>query len=106
MEKDVFVENIIKYCAERGVKPTVACRESGAGMRFFQNLKNGSIPSVEKTAMLAAYLGVTINDLVGIESQDHLASPALTAEELQTVLAYRRAAPELQAAVRRVLGMD
>ena len=107
MDKEIFVQNIKKYCTQRGIKPTVACRESGVGTSFINNIEaRGQVPSIEKVYMLATYLGVTINDLVGMESQDHLASPALTAEELQTVLAYRRAAPELQAAVRRVLGMD
>ena len=31
MDKTVFVQNIKKYCAVKGVKPTVACRESGLG---------------------------------------------------------------------------
>lgn len=65
MNKEVFVQNIEKYCAALGVKPTVACRESGAGVGLLQNLKRGSMPSIDKIATLATYLGVTLNDLVG-----------------------------------------
>ncbi len=92
MEKEIFVQNIIKYCAERGVKPTVACRESGAGIRFFQNLKNGSMPSIEKTAMLATYLGVTINDLVGEDVITSSRGP----DQLYLVRRYNSFPPEVQ----------
>lgn len=68
MDKDLFVQNIKKYCEQRGVKPTVACRESGVGASFISKIEGrGSIPSVEKVYMLASYLGVTINDLVGAD---------------------------------------
>lgn len=96
MEKEIFVQNIIKYCAERGVKPTVACRESGAGMRFFQNLKNGSMPSVEKTAMLASYLGVTINDLVG----EDIITSSRGPDQPYLVRQYNRLSKEAQMEVR------
>jgi len=61
-----FVQNIKKYCSIKGVKPTVACRESGVGTSFINNIeKRGSMPSIEKVQMLAEYLGVTTSDLLG-----------------------------------------
>lgn len=66
MDKVLFVENVKKLCAIRGIKPTVACRESGAGRSLLTNLEqNGSLPSVEKVQMLAQYLGVTTSELLG-----------------------------------------
>lgn len=66
MDKEKFVQNIKAYCALRGVKPTVACRESGAGRSFLTSLTiNGSIPSVEKVQLLAQYLGITTSELIG-----------------------------------------
>ena len=63
-----FVQNIKIYCEARGVKPTVACRESGVGTSFINNLEvRGSIPSVEKVQLLAQYLGVTTSQLLGEE---------------------------------------
>ena len=41
LDKTLFVENVKKLCAIRGIKPTVACR------------------------MLAQYLGVTTSELLG-----------------------------------------
>lgn len=66
MNTELFVQNIKRYCALRGVKPTVACRESGAGTNLINMLeRRGSIPSVEKVQLLAQYLGVTVGELLG-----------------------------------------
>ena len=66
MDKEKFVQNIKKYCAIKGIRPTVACRESGVGTSFINNIEGrGQTPSVEKVQQLAAYLGVTTSDLLG-----------------------------------------
>lgn len=65
MDAQVFVQNI-KYCCNlKGIKPTVACRESGVGSSFINNLERGQTPSVAKVQMLADYLGVTTSELLG-----------------------------------------
>lgn len=77
MDRAIFVENIKKYCAQRGVKPTVACRESGAGADLINQMeRRGSIPSVERVQQLAAYLGVTTSELLGEVLPSDTASPA------------------------------
>ena len=65
MDRQLFVQNIKLYCQLRGIKPTVACRESGAGPNLVNNIEAGSIPSVEKVQLLAQYLGVTTSELLG-----------------------------------------
>lgn len=68
MDKDAFVENVKRYCALRKVKPTVACRESGAGVNFINKITTQrSIPSVERVQLLAQYLGVSTSELLGEE---------------------------------------
>lgn len=70
MDKSIFVQNIKRACELKGVKPTVACRESGVGTSFINNIEvRGQIPSVEKVQMLAAYLGVTTSELLGEEKE-------------------------------------
>lgn len=70
MDKQILVQNIKKYCAIRGVKPTIACTESGAGKDIINQLeKRGSIPSVERVQLLAQYLGVTTSELLGEEKK-------------------------------------
>lgn len=65
MDKDFFVQNIKAYCALKGVKPTVACRESGVGTSFITDVNKGKKPSVVKVQMLAQYLGCTVSELIG-----------------------------------------
>ncbi len=93
MNKEIFVQNIKKYCAKRGVKPTVACRESGVGSSFINNIEaRGQVPSIEKVYMLATYLGITINDLVGYDIIAESRGP----EQPYLVRRYNSFPPEIQ----------
>lgn len=66
MNIDIFVQNVKERCARKGVKPTVACAESGAGKDMLTNAaKRGIVPSVAKVHLLAQYLGCTVSDLLG-----------------------------------------
>lgn len=61
-----IVENIQHLCNKRGITPTVAGKESGAGKELVTNMKRkGTMPSVEKIRLLANYLGVTTSELLG-----------------------------------------
>ncbi|HJB81107.1 MAG TPA: XRE family transcriptional regulator [Candidatus Flavonifractor intestinigallinarum] len=61
-----IVENIQYYCDKKGVTPTVAGKESGAGKELVTNMKRkGTMPSVEKIRLFANYLGVTTSELLG-----------------------------------------
>ena len=68
MDLEILVQNIKRLCALRGVKPTVACRESGVGTSFVNDIERGRIPSVEKIQLLAQYLGVSTCELLGEEA--------------------------------------
>lgn len=63
------MQTVKKYCKLKGVKPTVACRESGVGTSFINNIEKGSEPSVGKVQQLAEYLGVTTSELLGEEKE-------------------------------------
>lgn len=77
MNKELFVQNIKQICAIRGIKPTVACRESGAGANLINKMESrGSIPSVEKVQLLAQYLGVTVSELLGEDASETAQGPA------------------------------
>lgn len=65
MDRELFVQNIERYCAQKGVKPTNACRDSGVGTSFVTDIKRGQTPSVAKVQQLAQYLGCTVSDLLG-----------------------------------------
>lgn len=81
MDTDIFVQNVKRYCAINGVKPTVACTESGAGKDLLSKLANhGAIPSVAKVQLLAQYLNCTVSDLLGEKATS---SPPSKDDELQ-----------------------
>lgn len=65
MDNSVLISNILNYCASENLKPTAACQNAGVGKSFISTLRNGVSPSVSKVVDLAAYLGVSVSDLVG-----------------------------------------
>lgn len=94
MDKDIFVENVRKYCEAKGVKPTVACRESGVGTSFLTDIKRGQTPSVGKVQLLAQYLGCTVSDLLGETNGE--ATPALDPLTAEAARIFAALLPENQ----------
>lgn len=102
MDTERFVQNVKNICKLRGVLPTIACRESGAGKSLLSSVSSGSIPSVEKVQLLAQYLGCTTSDLLGEKKGDILIEGIpneLTQAEFEIVLAYRKADARTQSMV-------
>lgn len=87
MDTQFFVQNIKLYCQLRGIKPTVACRESGAGSNLLSNIEKGSAPSVFKIQQLASYLKITTSELLGEERKPE--EGILGETELRLVALYR-----------------
>lgn len=54
-QKNISVEKMLKEC---DLKP-----------RIINNMKAGSVPAADKFAKIAKYLGVTVEMLIGIDSQ-------------------------------------
>lgn len=65
MEIEQFVENIQKYSSAMGENPKSACAKSGAGYSMWSNITRGRMPSIDRVAKLAHYLGVTVSELLG-----------------------------------------
>lgn len=105
MDKEIFVQNIKKYCSLRGVKPTNACRESGAGADLINQIeRRGSVPSVERVQLLARYLDVTTSELLGEVSADvPVASKPLAQDEQQMLHDYRGLSPQGQEYMRQTM---
>lgn len=81
MNIETFVQNVKDYCAKKGVKPTVACAESGAGKDMLSNLINRrTVPSVTRVQLLAQYLGCTVSDLLGEGPSQQLPADTVTNE--------------------------
>ena len=64
---ELLKSNIELLVNQRNESRTKVFVNSGVGKDFFSNLNKGQIPSIEKIASLAEYLGVSIDYLIGRE---------------------------------------
>ena len=95
MDREIFVQNIKMYCALKGMKPTVACRESGVGVSFINDIERGQTPSVAKVQLLAQYLGCTVSDLLG-EENVKAAAPEGSGQYEEFARIFKELTPENQ----------
>ena len=103
MDATLFVQNIKKYCDLKGVKPTVACRESGVGTSFVSDINRGQTPSVAKVQLLANYLGITTSELLGEKTEPTVDDDGLSDGEQALLNLFRQLTPEQQDMVIRMV---
>lgn len=103
MNSKIFVQNIKKYSERKGVKPTVACKESGVGSSFINDIERGRRPIITNVQMLAEYFGVTTSELLGEEKPAGPETSGLSEEMIEIISLYDKATPELQAAALAML---
>lgn len=97
-----IVDNIQRICREKGVTPTVAGRESGAGKDLVTNMKKkGTRPSIEKIRLLADYLNVSVSDILW--EDDVVDHQPLTPAEKELMDEFRSLTPEQQEMVLRMV---
>lgn len=99
-----IVENIQQICKERGITPTVAGKESGAGKDLVSAMKRrGVLPSIEKIMLLADYLGVTTSELLGEKKVPTAIGDGLSEGEQDLLSLFRQLTPEQQEMVIRMV---
>ena len=76
MNKGLLMERITALCKEKGVNLTTAFEQSGVGKNFRSNLKTSN-PSDKNLYLLAKYFNVSIEYLLGEETEEDLARKAL-----------------------------
>lgn len=103
MDANVFVKNIKRLCTKKGVKPTNACKESGVGSSFINDIERGRTPSVAKVQMLADYLGVTTSELLGETKKPTVQDDGLTEAEQALMDLFRQLTPDQQDLVIRMV---
>ena len=103
MDANVFVQNIKRLCTKKGIKPTNACRESGVGSSFINDIERGRTPSVSKVQMLADYLGVTTSELLGETKKPTVQDDGLTEAEQALMDLFRQLTPDQQDMVIRMV---
>lgn len=103
MDANVFVQNIKRLCTKKGVKPTNACKESGVGSSFINDIERGRTPSVAKVQMLADYLDVTTSELLGETKKPTVKDDGLTEAEQALMDLFRQLTPDQQDMVIRMV---
>ncbi len=103
MDANVFVQNIKRLCTKKGIKPTNACKESGVGSSFINDIERGRTPSVAKVQMLADYLGVTTSELLGETKKPTVQDDGLTEAEQALMELFRQLTPDQQDMVIRMV---
>ena len=102
MDANIFVENVKKICASKGIGVTAACEASGAGKSLISDINRGINPRIERIARLATYLDCTVSQLYGEEKKEPTTVPGdgLDPEMLDML---RRVPPEKMEEVKRYL---
>lgn len=104
MDAQILVQNIKIFCAQKNIKPTVACKESGAGKDLINQIeRRGSLPSIEKVHLLADYLGVTTSELLGETKKPTVQDDGLSEAEQALMDQFRQLTPEQQDMVIRMV---
>lgn len=103
MDANIFVQNIKYLCVKKGIKPTNACKESGVGSSFINDIERGRTPSVAKVQMLADYFGVTTSELLGETKKPTVQDDGLTEAEQALMDLFRQLTPEQQDMVIRMV---
>ena len=70
MDSKILIEQVKVAASAKGVTPNKAFTESGVGKDFFYNVRKGKMPSIDKVAKLANFLGVTTDYLLGNEQKN------------------------------------
>lgn len=101
-------EKIASLCLERGIKPGKLCADTGLSRGIMSDLKMGrtKVLSAKNTKIIADYLGVTTDYLLGTDEEKE---PASQRDELEPM--YFSLAKEMQGKgihpndVRRIMGL-
>lgn len=106
----MFKKNFSRICFEKGLKPTAVCMAVGLSNAAYSGWDENSTPRKSTIQKLAAYLDVTVDDLLndenpsGPNSNDFSPLDTFTPEEITLIHAWR-SHPEFHDALRKMLDM-
>lgn len=75
------VERVKAICKERGIALTRMERDLGFANGYIGQLKKGTIPA-DRLGLIADYLGVTMESLMGIEPKPNTLPPTMMADHV------------------------
>ena len=90
----MFKENFVRLCNQKGVAPTVVCKEIGLSDAVYSKWTDESIPRRATLMKIADYFGVTVDDLLNEEKAP--AAEAEEVDELNELLEELKTHPEMR----------
>ena len=81
-----FYKNYVRLCAEKGVSASAAAESVGLSRTSPNGWKSGKNPSDTTLAKLAAYFGVSVDDLILEQKEKPTAESSELDEETQEIL--------------------
>lgn len=99
-----FYKNYVRLCAERGVSASAAAESVGLSRTSPNGWKSGKNPSDTTLAKLAAYFGVSVDDLILEQKEKPTAESSELSKDIQelTVLLESLSDEKLQMVVNYV----
>lgn len=94
MDLSILVNRINFLCNQNDIKPTVACRESGAGKNFISNINANQTPSIEKVYLISEYLNCSIDYLLGRSDIPQLNGINITNDDRDILNAFKNLSPK------------
>ena len=90
----MFKENFVRLCNQKGVAPTVVCKEIGLSDAVYSKWTDESVPRRATLMKIADYFGVTVDDLLNEEKAP--AAETEEADELNELLEELKTRPEMR----------
>lgn len=77
MHTNILITSISRLCDQHGISINKMLQDVGLNKSLVDNLKKGSMPSIDKITKIADYFGVTVDYLLG---KSDTPNPQTTAE--------------------------
>lgn len=98
-----FIDRLQEVMKEKNITAYKLCKDLGYGTSTFTAWKQNKTPSIEKLTEIVHYLEVSADYLLGIDKENNI---SINKDEEKIVLAYRKADPGIQTAIKKILDVE
>lgn len=94
----MFINNLENILLQKNISTYRMCQDTSIATSSVSGWKQGKMPSIEKLIIIAQYLEVSSDELLGINTKNDF-----TTEEQQIIKAYRTVSPEIKNVIKATL---
>ena len=80
-DSEILINRISTLCEQSGITKAKLFEDCGLNKNIVNNLKRGSIPSVDKIAIIADYFNISVDYLLGRTEENSLTSENRISEQ-------------------------